>query len=356
MELKKVEYLSPSAVSLWLKDKEQFFLKYLCLDRPPKILQTQAMSVGSAFDAYVKCFLYARLFGKEAAVRDGFDFEDLFQKQVEPQNRDFAMKAGAHCFVQYKESGALGHLMTVLQVAAKAPRFEFTAMGKIAQLEDGSGIGIYNTVTLDASVEPPPIGSAGPVVLLGKPDLQFETANGISVVDDWKVNGYCSQSGRKPVPGYIKLLDGHKEKSKHHGTTHKDAIPHEEDSLSYSLYANIEEREQDWGRQLAFYSWLCGSPVGSDIIIGIDQLCCMPSYPSPMISVAIHRCTLTKKFQIDTYYLAQEIWNTIHSDHIFRDLSLVDSIARCEILSNQASAYKGDDAKDEFLRRMRRGG
>jgi hypothetical protein len=71
--------------------------------------------------------------------------------------------------------------------------------------------------------------------------------------------------------------------------------------------------------------------------------------------VAQHRCMLTKKFQVETYQLAQEIWDTIHSDHIFRELSLDASRERCTILMQQASAYQGDEDKDEFLRRMRRG-
>jgi hypothetical protein len=355
LNIKRPKYLSPSAISLWLKDKEQFFLKYLAIDRPPRILQTQAMSVGSSFDAYIKCFLYARLFGTEKAKNDGFDFNVLFEKQVEPQNRDFAMKAGAHCYQSYKASGALGHLLALLQSAKEPPRFEFEAMGHKAELDAG---GIYNTVTVSPQVQViEPTATAGNVVLLGKPDLHFTSKSDISVVDDWKVNGYCSNSGRKPTPGYMMLLDGFPTKSKNHGTSHKEAMPYEEAcGLSYSLHPNIELQEPDWARQLAFYSWLCGSPVGSDIVIAIDQLCCMPSFPSPMISVAQHRCMLTKDFQVKTYNLAQEIWNIIHSDHIFRDLSLVDSIQRCEILLQQAEAFKGDDAKDEFLRRMRRGG
>jgi hypothetical protein len=355
LEIKRPKYLSPSAISTWLSSKEQFFLKYLAVDRPPRILQTQAMSVGSAFDTYIKCFLYARLFGTERAKNEGFDFDTLFERQVEPQNRDFALKAGAHCYQSYKASGALATLLSLLKAAREPPRFEFTAMGTEATLEDGSGIGIYNIVMVDASV-PVKTGDAGPVVLLGKPDLHFITKTDISVVDDWKVNGYCSASGKKPVPGYMMLLDGFATKSKHHGTCHKDCIPHEETcGLSYNLVPNIELQQADWARQLAVYSWLCGSPVGSDTVIAIDQLCCMPSFPSPMITVAQHRCMLTKKFQVETYQLAQEIWDTIHSDHIFRELSLDASRERCTILMQQASAYQGDEDKDEFLRRMRRG-
>jgi len=368
LDLKRPKYLSPSAITAWNTDQEQFFLKYLAVDRPPRILQNAAMAVGSAFDAYVKSHLYERLFGQPRAAQDGFVFDVLFEKQVEPQNRDFAMKAGAICFQAYKVSGALTNLISLLATAAREPRFEFTTIGTPAATtaESGSSDGtltgaFYNTVKLGAKAQEAvakvstlPYGS---VVLLGKPDLEFVTKSGITVIDDWKVNGYMSKNGAKPVPGYMMLYDGFEPKSKHHGTSHKDVIPYEEsDGLHYSLYANIEQSKPDWARQLAVYSWLCGAEVGSDIVIAIDQLCCVPSYPSPNISVALHRCVLTEKFQIETYVEAQQIWDIIHSDHIFRKLSLVDSIERCEILLKQASVYAGDDDKTEFLRRMRRNG
>lgn len=334
MELNRPKFISPSALSTWQRSQEEYFLKYLAIDKVPRIPQTQPMAVGSSFDAYVKSYLYRRLFGE---VGD-FDFNPLFEKQVEPHNRDFAMKAGAACFMSYKASGALSRLFELLQAAKEPPMFEFTKRGTVH--EEG---GIYA-----------PVGP-GNVVLLGKPDLFFITKSDISVILDWKVNGYCSTGqGRRATPGYLMYLDGFEPKSKDHGRIHRDAIPYEEPcGLHYSLNPNIEMQEPDWGRQVTTYSWLCGASVGSPIVVAIDQLVCKPSFPVPNISVAQHRCTVTEKFQTETYQMFQTLWETVNSDHIFRDKPLVDSLERCRILKEQASIYKGDDAKTDFLRRMR---
>ena len=349
MELNRPKYLSPSSVSTWLSNPEEFFLKYLAIDKVPRIAQTQAMAVGSAFDAYIKCYLYRRLFGDEKTKADGFWFDDIFEKQVEPQNRDTATKNGAVCFMAYKNSGALSKLFELLKAAKEPPMFEFTKYGQIHE----EGGGVYNKIVAD--IDGLEVTSAGHVVILGKPDLFFITKNDINVVLDWKVNGYYSTGqGRTATPGYLLLLDGFEPKSKNHGRIHKDAVPWEDESgLHYSLTPNIEMREPDWARQITTYSWLCGAQVGAPMVVAVDQLVCKPSYPSPNISVALHRCTVTEKFQLETYKTFQAIWNIVQSDHIFRDKPLVESIERCQSLLGQANIYKGDDARTEFLRRMR---
>jgi len=56
-------YLSPSALGVFEKDREQYYLKYLADNRPPRMPQTEPMAVGSAFDAFVKSYLHHSLFG-----------------------------------------------------------------------------------------------------------------------------------------------------------------------------------------------------------------------------------------------------------------------------------------------------
>jgi len=99
MQLNIPKYLSPSALQLWLKDKEAYFIRYLALERPPKIAQTEAMAVGSAFDAYTKSFLWNYLNGPG---NDFYILENMFERQVEKQNRDKARVAGKKCFALYK--------------------------------------------------------------------------------------------------------------------------------------------------------------------------------------------------------------------------------------------------------------
>src|SRR5579872_3823999 len=92
---RKPSYLSYSSLSLFEKDKEEFFLKHLASNRPDRIPQERPASVGSSFDARVKSELSIVL------GIAGNKFEDLFEAQVEPQNRDWALPAGQYVFEQY---------------------------------------------------------------------------------------------------------------------------------------------------------------------------------------------------------------------------------------------------------------
>lgn len=351
MNIKRPQYLSPTALDAFLGNIEEFFLKYLAIDRPPRIPQTQPMAVGAGFDAYIKSFLHRRLFGDNHKHSPDFAFDQLFEKQVEPQNRDFAKQAGANCFVAYKKSGALQSLLALLTVAPEEPRFEFT---EIAHAADN---GVYNKVKATSNVERilslRGLIHDNPVVILGKPDLFFRLRNCIAIILDWKVNGYLSNSGKSPTPGYWRMLDGFEPQSKNHGGSHRECIPYNESGFEYSLHPNLEHNEEGWARQISAYSWICGAEVGSEIIACIDQLACKPSYPSPMITVAQHRCPITEAFQVKTYTQFQEAWDVCHGDHIFRHLSKEDSEKRVNVLLRQAAVYVGDDPKTKWLRDVR---
>ena len=52
--MREIKYLSPSSISTFFDDRTEFYLKYCAENRPPRMKQTQPMSVGSAFDAFVK--------------------------------------------------------------------------------------------------------------------------------------------------------------------------------------------------------------------------------------------------------------------------------------------------------------
>src|SRR4051812_14365124 len=111
--MRKIEYLSPTSLELFYKNQQEFYLRYLSDKRPPRIPQDRPMSVGSSFDAHAKSYLHQNLFGKGHDPK--FDLKNLFEAQVEPQNRDWALAAGQHAFDVYKRSGALADLMLDLQ-------------------------------------------------------------------------------------------------------------------------------------------------------------------------------------------------------------------------------------------------
>ena len=96
--MRQPKFLSPSSIGKWNDDREEYYLRYLADNRPPKMAQTLPMSIGSAFDAYTKSYISERLFGKDA--RPEFNFSAIFEKQVESQNRDWAKKHGKHAFAR----------------------------------------------------------------------------------------------------------------------------------------------------------------------------------------------------------------------------------------------------------------
>ncbi len=311
------EFISPSALGLWLSNKEEYFLKYCATDRVPRVPQNNAMSVGSSFDAYVKSEI-AKVFN----IPDPqFVFETLFETQVEPQNRDFALQAGLKCFTVYKDCGALADLLNALRRSPVQPKMETTE--KATLLEGG-------------------------VPLLGKPDLYFQTNTGFLVILDWKVNGFCSAFGKGPTQGYIDLLDNGKRKG-----PHKDATPWMEHGITYNTTPNIENHDKSWARQLATYSWLAGKPVGSEMIVFVDQLACQPKG----IRVAQHRSVISEAFQRQTYQQYTDLWTAVNSDHVFRDMSPEDSLARQAILNSQGSVFNNpeNDPNIEWLKEAVRG-
>ena len=115
--------ISPSALASFEKDKEEYYFKYICENRPPRTAQSQAASVGSAFDAVVKANLIHDIYGDPLSET----FMMLFETQVEPQNRDFAIGAGHHVMDNYEYCGAYAELLTLMDECEVDPKFEFDA-------------------------------------------------------------------------------------------------------------------------------------------------------------------------------------------------------------------------------------
>ena len=318
--MRTVKYLSPTSISVWEEQgQEAFYLKYLAEDRPEREPQTQPMSVGSAFDAYVKAYLHKTLFDRKDAQ---FEFETLFETQVEEHNRDWARAAGEHCFKEYTYSGALADLVRILEACPEEPRFEFEVSSIVDEHRSGM------------------TGSIGPaeVTYLGKPDAWFITKTGHPMILDWKVNGYCSKSGISPKPGFVNIRGDFEFRGRN--GPHKDCTP----LLVQGIMINPDQETfirvaPEWARQLSVYSWLCGAEVGSDFICGVDQL----ALRSGKIRVAQHRTKIPRSFQEGVYESGRRIWEAVHSDHVFRDKSFVKSQARAATLEKKAKTLRGMD-------------
>ena len=307
--MKNLRYFSPSSFALYERDREEFYLHYLTENPPPRLSQTLPMSVGSAFDARIKCYLYNELFGNEGPNNE-FNCEKIFEAQVEPQCRDFAGPAGEYIFEQYKKCGALADFMQDLEMCCSDPRLEFKVENRVAHETNQSGI-----------------------VLLGKPDFYYRNKANCPVIRDWKVNGFCSNSFTSPAPQYVKLRPGN--------TIHKNCMPMMVDGLIINVGATLEQINTDWAQQLAIYGWVLGEPVGSGFIVGIDQIVAGKNTGDnkPLIRVATHNYKIGADFQHDLFKRLSEAWEIVHSNHYFRDMTLKQSQERCGMLDMQYKAF-----------------
>jgi hypothetical protein len=327
-----VEKISPTSLHLWESDREAFYMKYLSDARPPRLDQTGAMAVGSAFDAFVKCALHHHLFGNEGASfvdRDGndtgvgiYNLKRLFEEQVDnPEIRPWAWEAGKYCFDSYVTWGNYNSLLQELMQSEEDPRFEFELRGEIAG-----------------------------VPLVGKPDLWYKRA--VQVIYDWKVMGYCSKSANSPKKFYKTCRDCwgmDRAKPTRGGGQPKAHKGYEEIDHKGHLIGShwLEQVDKKWADQISIYSWMMGVEVGDDTMVaGLDQLCCKPAPDpeanrNPLIRVAQHRCRISKEWQEKLQARLQAMWSQLQSGHIFDDLSREDSDARCEVMDMPQP--EGDD-------------
>jgi len=277
------------------------------------------MCVGSAFDAFIKSDLFEYLLGKNHKDAHLFERDKLFEEQVEPHNREFAFKAGLNCFIQYKQSGAYDNLLLELNDAIEEPKFE---------------------LTLSAEV--------GGVPFYGKPDVYFINREGHPVIYDWKVNGYCSKYSPSPTQGWLRL-------SSKPGQHHKRCKPIRfkgiviNEGYLETFLGTLSDKK--WADQLAVYGWLSGEEVGSEFIVGIDQLVCKNEDPVPTVRVAAHRSRVSCAYQKDLFERAKIMWEVVNSEHIFRDVSEEESKDRCSILDQTARARSNlyNDTSEEGL-------
>lgn len=314
--------LSYSSMSLFEKQPEEFYLRYLATHRPPRLPQEPPMAVGSAFDAYVKSTLAYALFGN--AMSDQFEFGTIFESQVEPQCRDFALKAGKHVWRAYKFCGAYDDLLALLEKSTTPPRFEFSVEGKI-----------------------------GDAPFLGKPDLQFTPDLGHGPFDcifDWKVKGYCSKYGASPSKGYQVCLDGFKAEkpSRSHGKEHGKFVAMDYRGMTINE-GYLEWCNDEYADQLTLYGWLLDEEVGDEsVVLGIEETVAkyLGEGIPPQLRYARHRARVKGEYQQKLFDRVQRCWKAITTGHIFTDMSKEDNDARCEVLE-QMSTGLASDTSDE---------
>ncbi len=306
------KYLSYSSLSLWERDKDEFYVKYLSDHAAPRLPQEKPAAVGSAFDAYVKADLHAALFGADSNPQ--FEFAAIFESQVEAHNRDFALTAGKVVYDAYKVAGAYDDLLLLLQKSVEPPRFEFNVTGTV-----------------------------GGAPFSGKPDCRFVLDLGqgrIHCIFDWKVHGYCSKYGASPSKGYMVCLDGFKtaKPSRSQGKEHAMFLAMDFRGLTINS-GYLEFCNGEYADQLCLYGWLLGEKVGDEnVVCGIEELCAkfMGEGSPPTLRYARHRGRVKADYQQKLEARVRQCWEAISTGHVFTDLSLEDSKARCEVLDEMA--------------------
>lgn len=269
------------------------------------------MSIGSAFDAYVKSHIYGLLFGKAKLVGSPYEFVTIFEKQVENHNRIWAREHGKVVFDRYIASGALADLMLMLNKAIGEPRFEFDLKGEVRDIDK----------TIDG------------VVFMGKPDIYWTNSESVGIMFDWKVNGYLSNHTVSPKPGYVCIKPGFE--------MHRDCVRAVFKGVTINKKLTLDRIDKEWAAQLSIYSWLCGEEVGSKFITAIDQIVCNTkggSLKYPELRFAQHRLCVDEDFQKNVFALAKDLWSSIHSGHYFPEMSREDSDAMCRLLDERAAA------------------
>lgn len=325
--MRKLSYLSPTSLSKFIENQDEFYLLYLAENRAPRGQQTLPMSIGSAFDAYTKSYLFEKLIGRSDPDWPKFNFITLFEAQVDPINRTWALKHGKYVFDQYVSSGALASIIIELENSIGRPRFEMDIMGFV------------NNDILN-------------IPFLGKPDIFFVNKEGYQSIYDWKVNGYCSKIGASPKKGYIKILPDY--------VAHKEAVPIRWKGIvvNGNQMLSLHNVDESWARQTCIYGWLCGCQVGSDFGIGIEQVACnnryntLPGENYPELRFAQHRYRSDRDFQQLVYRQAAECWTMINNgpENYYRGLSPSESKSRCDTMEARAKGlFFGLNSEEDKL-------
>jgi hypothetical protein len=330
--LRTPEFLSPSSKSKWLADRVGYYLKYLTDVKQPREPQAIFMGVGSGFDARVKSEILTRVMGKPLLSGSAYDFETLFEKQVEHHHRDRSLALSTEVYDSYVASGAMDALMKDIEKSPSAPMMEERLKGVV-----------------------------GKSTLLGLPDLVYiDAISGFKVICDWKILGSASAKGggASPPQGFQIVRDGWSDgkPSKNNLGSHAkytDRVIASQpnpfaawDLPDYKCVVGdvgLEDFNMDWADQMSTYAWLLGSKVGAqDFIVRIECAACR--HPKKIEGMRIkwstHMNQVSPTHQLGLIKTYNKMTEQIASGHIFDDLTREENDERCEILEIQAAAPK----------------
>lgn len=314
--MRKIKAISPSSLATWEYNREEYYLKYLAEDRPARPPQEIYMAAGSSFDAFVKSEIHLQVFGPGQNRGSQYEFQTIFESQVEPQCRDEALKMGEFLFKRYVHSGAMKSLMDDINASPYAPQMEF-------QIEK----------------------EVNGVPLLGKPDLRYITPMGVHVIADWKVNGAYSTWGVSPVQGFKCSRSYDRKTSSWKTESHKKYFPKQHGDIEVNINC-LSDFSPDWATQLTMYAWCLGEEPGDEnFVVRMEQFACRPggirSDGELQTKIVTHMSNICGRFQMNVMQRLLEMWSALERGHIFTDMTLEQSIENCEMVEKKAALPLG---------------
>jgi len=302
--------LSPTSVRKFFENRQDFYLQYLSENKNPRPPQPDYMSVGAGVDACVKSQICYDVFGTTKGTE--FEFEKLFETQVEAHARDFTLPRCKDIWYQYVECGAYASLRDDVLGSPQEPEMEFRV-----------------------------VRTVGGVPMIGYPDLRYIDRRDIHVVCDFKVNGSTSKTGASPFQGYKVARDCYG--SNTHGKSHKKYEPLDFNGLEINA-TSLDEVCDYWADQLSTYSWLLGEEVGSqDFVVRMEQFAMrkVKSRELPRGKFVTHLNRISASYQNEVLEQYRLAWRLINSGHIFTALTREKSDELCETLDRSAETPKG---------------
>lgn len=299
-------------------DLDTFVMNYL-LDsvrqREPSSVQ---MSLGSAFDAFVKNALMKHT--DPALTEPGKDFhlETLFNKQVSEEHQGWAWVEGKYLFDKYKEYGAYDQLLEDLEGRQSPVYFEREAMASV-KMPDGR----Y-------------------VPFRGYPDGWYRNREGRLVILDWKCNGFRANNKHSPKKYFVIIRPKNE--------PHKFVTPVTKYGMNVQDQFCFSKTDEKWAAQLTIYSWLLGEPIVNDTVLQIEQVLMGAGEESPDVRIATYRGFTTPEFQTTLAERIQTAWIVINSGHIYRNTTREKSDERIKQLERRATAMFDDNPILQIVR------
>jgi len=291
-----MDRLSYSGFNSFWNYPQEFALRYLMPVPVPRTKTTKPMCIGTGFDAWVKFHLNKDL----DLGLDHLTYE-LQTTNIPDDLRIWTEQEGHGLFKLYKEQGAYGDLLTLLEGADAVIMEEH--FERLLDLGEGRSIKLH-----------------------GYPDLVFLKWDRWFVID-WKVNGFCSKWGVSPAPGFWRSRPS----DKHHKTYSKGMVGDFEfnDAKCFSNW------HKDWPTQLLFYHWMVNQKPLDRLYVGVEQLACSPKG----IRSVSHRGALSPHFELEVKEKLIKFLTAIEKDHIFTDLTLEQSQEKMQELTSMAEAF-----------------